>query len=83
MVVPGRTRCDLRLVEDLLRLRLNAGRVGWSMGLSEVAPDLHELFDLVGLNNVIGADCETDGSTRAEPNDPYSSRTSGSPNASK
>lgn len=46
------TRCDLGLVDDLLRFRLNATRFGYSIRLTQVAPHLHELFDLVGL-----ADC--------------------------
>jgi hypothetical protein len=47
--VDGATRCDLGLVEDLLRLQLLAQRFGWSIRITEVRADLRELFDLVGL----------------------------------
>jgi hypothetical protein len=43
------TRCDLGLVDDLLRLQLIARRMGWSIRITEVRPDLRELFELVGL----------------------------------
>jgi hypothetical protein len=42
-------RCDLGLVEDLLRLQVLARRFGWSIAITEVRPDLRELFELVGL----------------------------------
>lgn len=45
----GARRCDLGLVEDLLRAQLVAQRLGWSMHITEVRPDLRELFELVGL----------------------------------
>lgn len=45
------TRCDLGLVDDLLRLRLAAMRSGWSIKLTHVHPNLRELFDLVGLGD--------------------------------
>jgi ABC-type transporter Mla MlaB component len=43
------TRCDLGLVDDLLRLQLHAKRLGWTLRISEVRADLRELFQLVGL----------------------------------
>jgi ABC-type transporter Mla MlaB component len=43
------TRCDLGLVDDLLHLQLLAQRFGWSIRITEVRPELRELFDLVGL----------------------------------
>jgi ABC-type transporter Mla MlaB component len=43
------TRCDLGLVEDLLRLQLTAARLGVEVGITEVRSDLRELFELVGL----------------------------------
>jgi hypothetical protein len=43
------TRCDLGLVDDLLRLQLIARRLGWSIRITEVRADLRELFELVGL----------------------------------
>jgi hypothetical protein len=42
-------RCDLGLVDDLLRLRLAARRFGWEVRIAEVRSDLRELFELVGL----------------------------------
>ena len=42
-------RCDLGLVEDLLRLQLHARRLGWTIRITEVQPRLRELFELVGL----------------------------------
>ncbi|MGH9085333.1 MAG: hypothetical protein ACRDYW_07760 [Acidimicrobiales bacterium] len=44
---PG--RCDLGLVDDLLRLQLAAERFGWSLRITRVRADLRELFELVGL----------------------------------
>lgn len=43
------TRCDLGLVDDLLRLQLIARRMGWSIRITDVRSDLRELFELVGL----------------------------------
>ncbi len=43
------TRCDLGLVDDLLRLQLLAKRFGWALVITEVRPDLRELFEMVGL----------------------------------
>lgn len=42
-------RCNLGLVDDLLRLQLHAQRLGWSIQLVEVRDDVRELFELVGL----------------------------------
>lgn len=47
-------RCDLGLVDDLLRLRLLAGRLGWSLRLEAVDADLGGLLDLVGVADVLG-----------------------------
>ena len=47
--VDSSLRCDLGLVDDLLRLQLVAKRLGWSIRIAQVRPDLRELFDLVGL----------------------------------
>lgn len=47
-------RCDLGLVEDLLRLQLIARRLGWTVRITEVRPDLRELFELVGLVDRLG-----------------------------
>lgn len=48
-VVDRAERCDLGLVDDLLRLQLHAKQMGWTVRISEVRPDLRELFLLVGL----------------------------------
>ncbi len=42
-------RCDLGLVDDLLRIKLMAKQLGWAVRIVEVRPDLRELFELVGL----------------------------------
>jgi hypothetical protein len=42
-------RCDLGLVDDLLRLQLVAARLGWSLRITAVRPDLRELFEVAGL----------------------------------
>jgi hypothetical protein len=41
--------CDLALVDGILRFELAARRLGWRVQLRDVAADLQELFDLVGL----------------------------------
>lgn len=43
------TPCDLRLVDDVLQLRLAALRLGWSVRLARVDVSLRELVELVGL----------------------------------
>jgi hypothetical protein len=47
-------RCDLGLVDDLLRLQLAAERFGWSLRITQVRADLRELFELVGLADRLG-----------------------------
>jgi len=42
-------RCDLSLVDDLLRVQLAARRFGWCIRLREVRGDLRELIELAGL----------------------------------
>ena len=49
-------RCDLALVDDILRLRLVAGRLGWSIELRDVDDHLAELVRLVGLPARLRAD---------------------------
>jgi hypothetical protein len=44
-------RCDLGLVDDLLRLKLMAKQLGWALRIVEVRADLRELFELVGLDD--------------------------------
>jgi hypothetical protein len=47
------TDCDLALVEDLLRLRLAAARLGWSVRLAEVDDALRELVVLLGAEELL------------------------------
>ena len=42
-------RCDLGVVDGLLRVQLTARRFGWSIRLRDVRPELLELVELVGL----------------------------------
>jgi hypothetical protein len=42
-------RCDLALVQSILRLRLVGKRLGWSIQLRDVDDHLAELVQLVGL----------------------------------
>ena len=65
------TRCDLGLVDDILRLRLAVTRFGWSLRLLHVADHLRELISLVGLDDCLETD-ETDD---------YSSMRGGRPNS--
>jgi hypothetical protein len=52
--IDGARRCDLALVDDLLRAQLVVQRLGWSLRITEVRPDLRELFELVGLTERLG-----------------------------
>jgi hypothetical protein len=45
--------CDLGLADDLLRLQLEAKRLGLRVRISEVRTELRELFDLMGLTGQI------------------------------
>ena len=47
-------RCDLGFVDDLLRLQLLVRRFGWSLRLDDVAEELRELVELVGLTDELG-----------------------------
>jgi hypothetical protein len=47
-------RCDIALIDDLLRLRMATGRRGWSIRLAEVDQDMRELVELVGLGECLG-----------------------------
>lgn len=42
-------RCDMALVDDLLRFRLAANRLGLPVRFADLHDDLRELFDLVGV----------------------------------
>ena len=42
-------RCDLALVQSILRLRLVGKRLGWSVELRDVDDHLADLVQLVGL----------------------------------
>ena len=53
-VVDRAARCDLELVDDLLRLQLAVARRGWSIRLRDVDRDIRELVELVGLAEYLG-----------------------------
>jgi hypothetical protein len=42
-------RCDITLVSDLLRLRLHARRLGWSIELRDADDRLRELLEFIGF----------------------------------
>jgi hypothetical protein len=44
-------RCDLGFVDDLLQLQLVVRRFGWTVRLVDVADELRELVNLVGLDD--------------------------------
>lgn len=46
-------RCDLALVDDLLRVQLAARRFGWHIRLEHVREDLRELVELAGLTEAL------------------------------
>ena len=48
-------RCDLALVDELLKLLLITRRLGWTIRI-EVRSELRELFDLVGLTECLEPD---------------------------
>jgi hypothetical protein len=45
--------CDLALVDELARLQLSARRLGCTIELRDVAADLLELLELVGLSEIV------------------------------
>ncbi len=47
-------RCDLALIDDILRLGLAAARLGWSIRLDHVQPHLRYLIELVGVSERLG-----------------------------
>jgi hypothetical protein len=52
--VDAAQRCDLALVDDLLRLRLGARRLGWRLEVRDQTADLRELLTLVGVADLLG-----------------------------
>ena len=52
--IGGRARCDLALIDDLLRLQVAMARRGWSIRLTQVDRDTRELLELVGLCDCLG-----------------------------
>lgn len=48
-IVLAGTDPDLALVDTLARLRLEAGRLGWSVRIQGACDELRGLLDLVGL----------------------------------
>jgi hypothetical protein len=51
--VDGRIRCDVDLIDDLLRLQLAARRRGGQIRLMQVRGDLHQLLELVGVAELL------------------------------
>ena len=51
--VPAR-RCDLQVLDALLRLCLAARRTGVSIRLTDVHPDLRDLAELAGVTEHLG-----------------------------
>lgn len=49
------TRCDLALVDDLLRFHLAAARLGLPIRLADVHEDLRDLLELVGVTDLLDA----------------------------
>ncbi len=49
---------DLSVVDEVARLQLGAGRLGCTVELREVCPELRELLDLVGLGVEVGGEAE-------------------------
>lgn len=41
--------CQLGFIDDLLHLQVALRRLGWTLRLDDVAPDLEELLELTGL----------------------------------
>ena len=53
-VVQARTRGDLQVLDDLLKLQLLARRMGWRVRISECRRELQELVDLLGMAERFG-----------------------------
>ena len=54
--VQARTRGDLQVLDDLLKLQLLARRMGWRVRISECRQELRELFDLMGMAQQLGGE---------------------------
>jgi hypothetical protein len=52
-VIDSTTRCDLALIDAILRMRLAGTRYGWSIRLTNVDRDLRDLVELVGLTEYL------------------------------
>jgi hypothetical protein len=53
-IVDRTVRCDLALVDEILRLQLAVARHGWSIRLADVDDDLRALFEFVGVAHRLG-----------------------------
>jgi ABC-type transporter Mla MlaB component len=51
--VPAGRRPDLSVVDQLARLQVTAGRLGYSIRLRDAPNRLRELIDLVGLSDIL------------------------------
>jgi len=52
--IEASVRCDLSLIDDILRLCLAAVRMSWSIRLTRVDEELRQLVELVGLSDRLG-----------------------------
>lgn len=57
---------DLRLVDALARLRLEAARSGYRVTLAHAPPELAELVELAGLSETLGLELERQPEEREE-----------------
>jgi hypothetical protein len=52
--VRATTPGDLQLVDQLARLFLRAARMGWTIRLTDLRPDLRDVVELAGLGECFG-----------------------------
>lgn len=58
---------DLRTIDEIARIRLEAARRGWDLGLVNAGRDLSALIDLAGLGGVLRVQPERKIKKRKEP----------------
>ena len=51
-VIRGDQRCDIAHANDILRMQLAVCRLGWSIRVDNMQPNLRELFDLIGVRRL-------------------------------
>jgi hypothetical protein len=57
---------DLRLVDALARLRLEAARAGYGVRVTQAPPELAELVELAGLSETLGLELQRQPEQREE-----------------